>query len=34
MARWQHRVAWTIWEAFIDAMARVFELVTVVEEAH
>ena len=33
-ARRQHRVAWTTWEAFTDAIARAFELATVVEEAH
>ena len=32
-ARQQHRAAWPTWEAFTEAMARAFELVTVVEEA-
>ena len=32
-AWWQHRASWTIWEAFTDAMARAFELATVMEEA-
>ena len=32
-ARRQHRAVWTMWEAFTNAMARAFELATVVEEA-